>query len=188
MQRRGPTQSTRARHRAPGPGTEHQGPTLTQTRPDNRRASHQTIYNVLIRKLSRYQAYMQCCTLFEAGHDAAPEPDTEFRGPTQSADTDRRAFPQRIIFNTKINALIRKLNRHQAYMQCCTLFEFFKLSMVLRWRPAQSAGARHRAPGPDTERQGPTQSDGARHRAPGPETDVLIRKFNTCNDAHTFLP
>ena len=118
----------------------------------------------------------------------------QHRGPTQSARP--RRIPLNFRTNKKStkpsNVSIRKFNRHQAYMQCGTLFKLMMVQCRVRHRerwgrtqrapgPTESAGDRHRdrrgptqrAPGPDTEsagsrhreRRGPTQ------RAPGPDTE-----------------
>ena len=80
QERRGPTQSAVARHRAPD-----RGPTQTAELPIKELIS--IISNVLIRKLSHYQAYMQRCTLYTLFKLSTKQR----RSPTQGAGARHRA-------------------------------------------------------------------------------------------------
>ena len=97
MQRTGPTQSTGARHRAPGldsesAGARHKdrgGPTQRAPGPDTQSAEHDT-------EGARFR-------------HRAPGPDTDRRGPTQIGDLPNEEFASTTIC---LNVLIRKLFHH----------------------------------------------------------------------------
>ena len=112
---------------ATGTHTERRGPTQRWGPTQSAKLSNQECMSLKLLHVP-LQKFNQCGTLFEVEHDAAPRPDTELRGPTQSTGAPA-PDPGRRGPNTKRRGPERR-------------------------DPTQRAETPHRAPVPNTKRRG----------------------------------